>query len=449
MSNRSRTTTFQDELLYAISTQLLPPEAQERALKLYERMKKPVRIALMGMPEAGKSTLMSLLVGAEVVPEDVVLPTLHLEYGEETETICTLPDGSKQTLPHANAREIAALSPVFVEMKMPLVALNKITVLEVVAPADADAMHRACQWASKRCDIAMWCTQGYGQTEQLIWSQMPEVIKSNAFLMITKADSLERRGILDAAEAAVRSVASGNFDQIFTIATKEALSSRHPDGTVNRELMRQSGGLRLISAVMKRVEVRKQPSVDAAEILLRDNAAALGRVDPKAADSAKNESVLDEVSAPQKPEEPTVAQRETRPEPKIGARLALIAKSAKAASEVRNEPPLQPATRDAYEHVLDYIVDQSRSLIDLAEKLGDAAPAQIMAKAVEHVQWLSDYLNENGDDADPGMSRTRDMAMDAADLVQLMQMEKRDSAAVEALSLMVQIKHELQAELAA
>ena len=449
MSNRSRTTTFQDELLYAISTQLLPSDAQERALKLLERMRKPVRVALMGMPEAGKSTLMSLLVGAEIVPEDVVLPTLQLEYGEEPETVCTLPDGSKQTLPHTDAREIAALLPVFVEMKMPLVALNKISVLEVVAPADANAMHRACQWASKRCDIAMWCTQGYGQTEQLIWAQMPEVIRNNAFLMITKADSLERRGILDAAEAAVRSAASDNFDQVMTIATKDALSSRHADGTVDRELMRRSGGLRLISAVMKRVEIRKQPSVDAAEVLLRDNADSLGRTREKPAESDKNESLSNEVAAPQKPEEPIVAEKETRPEPKIGARLALIAKSAKAASEIRREPALQSATREAYEHVLDYIVDQSRALIDLTEKLGDAAPSQIMAKAVEQVQWLSDYLNENGDDADPAMTRARDMAMDAADLVQLMQMEKRDSAAVEALSLMVQVKHELQAELAA
>jgi len=68
---------------------------------------------------------------------------------------------------------------------------------------------------------------------------------------------------------------------------------------------------------------------------------------------------------------------------------------------------------------------------------------------VEHLQWLSEYLNANGDDADPALTRVRDTAMDAADLVQLMQMEKRDSAAVEALSLMIQIKHELQADLAA
>jgi hypothetical protein len=81
--------------------------------------------------------------------------------------------------------------------------------------------------------------------------------------------------------------------------------------------------------------------------------------------------------------------------------------------------------------------------------MGDGAPSAIMAQAVEHVQWVSDHLNENGDDADDALQVARDTAMDAADLVQLMQMEKRDSAAVEALSLLVQLKHELQADLAA
>ena len=65
------------------------------------------------------------------------------------------------------------------------------------------------------------------------------------------------------------------------------------------------------------------------------------------------------------------------------------------------------------------------------------------------MQWLSDYLMENGDDMDDLLQQTRDAAMDAADLVQLMQMEKRDSAAIEAVSLLLQLKHELQADLVA
>ncbi len=110
---------------------------------------------------------------------------------------------------------------------------------------------------------------------------------------------------------------------------------------------------------------------------------------------------------------------------------------------------LKPATRDAYEHVITYIEDRGTELVGALEAHGEGGPAEVMAMTADHIQWLCDYLNENGDDADQALLRMRDTAFDAADMVQLMQMEKRDSAALEAVSLMLQIKRELQADLAA
>ena len=110
---------------------------------------------------------------------------------------------------------------------------------------------------------------------------------------------------------------------------------------------------------------------------------------------------------------------------------------------------LKPATRDAYQQAIQYIAENGRALLDMAGDLGKSAPSQIMAETVEHVQWISDHLNTNGDDSDEALQRARDTAFDAADLVQLMQMEKQDSAAIEAVSLLLQLKHELQSELAA
>ena len=72
-----------------------------------------------------------------------------------------------------------------------------------------------------------------------------------------------------------------------------------------------------------------------------------------------------------------------------------------------------------------------------------------MDKCAADMQWLCDYLNDHGDPHDEPLLRARDTAFDAADLVLLMQMEKRDSAALEAVSLMLQVKRELQADLAA
>lgn len=444
MSNQSRGNKVQDDLTQVVAAKCLPADVQERAEKLLARLQQPVSLALLGMPGSGKSTLLNLLVGADVIPEDIRLPTLELSYGATAQSVCTLPDGTKQTLPHADSRKIAALSPMFVEMQLPLPALGKISVLEVVAPDDPTALQRASQWAAKRCDIALWCTQSYNETEQAIWAQMPDMIKDHAFLMLTKADFLKADGLLEVALDAVRNAATDEFNQILPIATTQALAARQPDGTVDKNQMRSSGGLALISAVLRHVDLGRQSTVDMAEVLLLQHEDAVEATRKTTADVTKSESPRPATAAPQHPAEATVAKSETAPVAKltlVGGTTTGVAKD--------TDGKLRPATREAYEHVIEYIIDQSRALIELVAKLGDAAPAKIMAKTVEHVQWLSDYLNENGDDADPALIRARDTAMDAADLVQLMQMEKRDSAAIEALSLLIQIKHELQADLAA
>ena len=159
MSNQSLEARVLDRLSRAAQSGLLPAAEQNEAEKLLARLQQPVRLALMGMPSSGKSSLLNLLAGADVLPEGVRLPTLQLRYGSHNKAVCTLPDGTKQTLVDASAHDIAALSPVFVEMELPLPALAKISLLETVAPNDPNAMHRASQWAAKRADVVLWCTR--------------------------------------------------------------------------------------------------------------------------------------------------------------------------------------------------------------------------------------------------------------------------------------------------
>lgn len=395
MSDQSHITRILGELKQAIAADRLPSKLQDRAEQLRDRIEQPLRIGLLGRPAAGKSTLRDLLVGTNVVLADVKMPTLDLTYADPARAICTLADGSKVTFHDIDPYKIAELAPVFVEMQMPLPALAKISVLDIEAPDDPVALQRASFWAVKRSDVLLWCSKAFDDAELAIWSQMSDEIKDHAFLMITHADRLRDDDRLDALLAHAAMTAADEFHKILAIATTDAIAARQSDGSVDKKLMHESGGMALIAAILKQVESGKQSAVDAAQMLLAQH-------------------------------------QETIASPPTPAPTALV-KS-------------QTATQAAYRTALDQITAKSQNLIARAD---DATPAQITAEIVAQLQWLCDYLEENGDDANPSLLRARDTAFDAADLVQLMQMERRDSAAIEAVSLLLQVKRELQAELAA
>lgn len=481
MSNQSLGNRVQAALKSAVESGLLPDDVHGKAEKLLARLQKPVRLAIMGMPKSGKSALLNLLVGSDVLPEGLSLPTMQLSHGETPSATCTLPDGSKQVVAGADPHAIAALTPVFVDMQLPLPALAKITVLEVVAPDDPAAVHKASQWAAKRSDVALWCTQGFGDAERGIWGAMPDTLKDHAFLMITKADELQDEGILDNTVASVQSIAKDEFNQVLPIATLSAIASRQADGTVNKDKMRGSGGLALISAVLKQVEMGRQSAVDSADVLLHQHADALAALNASeeapepiaVSDEEPQAAPVPEPSAPEptpEPEQVAAPEEPFKPgESPAMRRLRAIAEKKSAAKQTGPDSQSEPApaapmaaptpapaqitlsdtTRQAYEHVVAYLEEQGDVLTQTLAASGKDAPSAIMALTVEQIQWLTDYLNENGDDSDPSLQRVRDTAFDSADMVQLMQMEKRDSAALEAVSLLLQIKKELQADLAA
>ncbi|MGJ8622126.1 MAG: hypothetical protein ACSHW1_05060 [Yoonia sp.] len=464
MSNQSLAERVQSDLSRAVASGLLPEQVQTQAETLLERLERPVRVAVLGLPESGKSSVVNLLVGQEVVSNGVRLPTLQLSYGAEAQTVCTLPDGTKETLATTDAAEIAALSPVFVDMSLPLPALGKISILEVVAPEDPNALHRASQWAAKRAEVVLWCTTAFSDDEQRIWSQMPDNIKDFGLLLLTHMDVLQQDGQFDGIKGAVRTAALGEFNKILPIAVPDALAARDAGGNVDKDKMRNSGGSALISAVLKQVATGKRSVIDMAEVLLLQNEKALSAM-PPAAEAPQEEVVAPEpapapVAAPQPvatpqpeaaPKPVEIAQTEARPEPDdVTSGIEKLRNlAAKRAAEEAEKQTLNPAARDAYQHVIQHLQTRATALSSNIQDMGETAPSAVIGQCVEDIQWLCDYLNDHGDDVDPSLMRARETAFDAADLVQLMEMEKQDGAALEAVTLLLQVKRELQADLAA
>ena len=242
-----------------------PAEAAER---LIERLERSARVALLGLPGSGKSSILNLLVGAVVVPETLRLPTIIVQHGDVARMICTLTDGTTRQLPGHDLAEVLPLAPALVTLEMDLPALKVISLLEVSAgPMEAE-QKRAATWASKRADIVIWCSTSYLPKEQAVWESLPDSVKDNSFMFLTKVDLLGNRESATAMHDRVELRAGEEFRQILSISAKQARAAMPPAGPVNRELFRDSGASGVIAAIKTRVQSGRRADMDTAELLL-------------------------------------------------------------------------------------------------------------------------------------------------------------------------------------
>ncbi|MES2916576.1 MAG: hypothetical protein V4753_15775 [Pseudomonadota bacterium] len=269
MANPDEELTVAQRLGRALDRGLLPAGGPaEAAERLIERLERPARIALLGLPGSGKSSILNLLVGAVVVPETLRLPTIIVQYGDVARMICTLTDGSTKILPGSNLADVLALAPALVTLEMDLAALKVISLLEVSAgPVEAE-QKRAATWASKRADIVIWCTTSYLPKEQVVWESLPDAVKDNSFMFLTKVDLLGSRQQASAMHDRVELRAGEEFRQILSISAKEARAAVPAGGPVNRDLFRDSGATAVIAAIKTRVQSGRRADTDTAELLL-------------------------------------------------------------------------------------------------------------------------------------------------------------------------------------
>ena len=169
MSVRAAADKVHEALSQALVAGKIPASSAETGEILLKRLRQPVRVTLMGLPGSGKSKLANLLLNDIVVPDGISLPTTQYVHGDEARAALTLTDGRTETLEGADLYKIAAASPMFVEIALPLAALGRISLLEIVAPATIQDQQRAMHWAAKRTDVAIWCTERFEQSEQALW----------------------------------------------------------------------------------------------------------------------------------------------------------------------------------------------------------------------------------------------------------------------------------------
>jgi hypothetical protein len=214
------------------------------------------RLALFGEFSAGKSSIINLLLGCDILPTAVLSSTRRPTY------VRYAPDVQIEAMSEKGASE--PISPDVIKapvredighfnIGMPNELLRHVEVLDT--PGFADPFHGPERTLDvvKRADICMWCTlatQAWRHSERRIWSSLPARLRTHGILVVTHIDTLEHRGERRRIRARLKREAGDLFAEIVLLAVPDAKRAMRADGQiVDAQLWRDSGGGALIAAL--------------------------------------------------------------------------------------------------------------------------------------------------------------------------------------------------------
>lgn len=399
----------------ALANPSIPARAHMAGRQLLDRLTSPIRVVVTGHPGSGKSQIINLLAGERIVPEGSSLPSLALRYGAHRTLTVHQADGTTATRPFGDLAALRRSDVGLVTIEAPLDVLQSLSLTEVVTGGTAEGERDGVLWAAERADIVLWCSLEFTPAEQWLWSAMPERLKDHGFLVLTKADTLIRSGLLEQRIAELEDIVAEEFHSLVPVATLQGLNALLADGGPDADALSASGAAALKDALARHVEQGRRADLDAALMFLSrfgsGQTADPAPLPPRPAPMPEADPPATAAHDARAPEPPSVAWA-AEPDPS----------------------PLPVAEPDAPRTAIDLLTACAR---DLGDAACDADRAQVvLAQCSEAAQSVCDALED-------GPAALHDEALDICDKLILMQQERSDEAAADAVTLLLQLRRDL------
>lgn len=382
------------QLEQALNQDGLPQEYFDWGNQLLRRLDKPVQVVVIGQPGSGKSSVIDMMLGQSVISRHAGHPIVEVCYGPETCVELEAADGRISrhagTLPHI----APAPNTVRMQQQLPDPALLNHNFVEITLNASPEQNHNIVQRAARHADIILWCSQGFTPEEQQLWAAVPDEKKDHSFLVLTMADRQIMRGTLTGLLETLNDFAAEQFLGLYPLAAVQAITAQTAGQSVNSELWKSSGGRQLAGDVLKQIDLGRASDVDQAEMLIRQFA-------------------------------PQIAEQQWQQTP-----------PAPADTPVPNHSPSDTLLHTA----LDLL--QGRANQMLAKTDGGATADDILADCMDTVKDLSKTLMASQDHS-RRIQSALDAAQDGEELLILFQLERGEDAAVDAVTLLLQLKREI------
>lgn len=357
-----------------------------------------VRVVVLGRPGSGKTSLINMMLGGDVIQPPQGVPVVDVTYGASAQVTVTWADGTSEThAGHALADQVQGA--VRVTYALPIDSLKTLAFVEVTQPKDPAAQEALMQTALQEGQVFVWCSEGFDGAEQAIWDAVPDAIKDHSFLALTKADRHIMTGGLADRLAALEETAAEAFLGLHPVATLHALKAR-AGGEAQQELWAASGGQDLVAAVEAQVRKGRAADLDQARVLL----AQLGDVVEAAGVSVPSATT------------PAPTPRTTA----LDSETALM-------------DQLQAQLQTAAQEMLS---DLDAGKIPNADGL--------LSRCADTVRALTSALDAEAGQ-DPAAADLLDDARDGEDTLMLLQVEQSPTAAEDGIILLLQLRKEIGA----
>ncbi|MBD3676807.1 MAG: dynamin family protein [Rhodobacteraceae bacterium] len=227
-----------------------------RASRLAMRLANPVRVAIVGLPGSGKSTLTNFLIGRSLIPTQSSMtrrPAVIVRHGSPERMIAGWWSGRQVAMQTLDFNAAAEQQPDYIEARLNNPVLSQLSFMDVPGMQGQSKELEQLLWIARRADILLWCTSAshpWSDAEQQLWANVPRRLYSQSLLLLTFSDTPEGKLGLDKKVAQLRASVNGQFRQVTPISAQEAIAAA-PDGKVrDKAAWASSGGANLVRNLM-------------------------------------------------------------------------------------------------------------------------------------------------------------------------------------------------------
>lgn len=403
-----------DQLEVALQNGCVPAGFKKWGAQLLGHLRNPIKIAFVGLPGSGKSSLINMMLGRNIVPSLGSADIIEVSHGPRQQTTFEFADGTVTHHDGLVAEPASSKEAFRARLKLTEPTLQNQVYTEIRLTGPYDQQEYMLQYAVQSAAIFVWCTENFDEPEQRLWETVPEEIKDHSFLALTKADQKLMKGQLQQRISELETIVSEEFLGLYPVATLQGIAAREGGQSVQQDLWKSSGGQDLCESIERQVTVGRAEDLDKAAML------------------------LGQLVSEQQDAEESATQDNTRDVAKSGR----SEKNKKAEEETGARDLWAKDTARHMESMLALLQNHADEMMEEVARSGTVDPSAVLDKCASAVSDLLDKL-ATAPEGDPVVENMREDARDGEEMLLLLQLEKGEEAATDAVSLMIQMKKEI------